>query len=490
MRNLFAGVLWLAAVCVTPAAAAAQTLIDTLEIRAHTRFLADDLLLGRGTGTEGERLAAAYIASQATRLGLEVLPGSTSYHHAVPLRRAHIDPASHLVLQQQGRDSAVYAHGRDFIVNTGGPGAFRDFRGRALFLGHPTHAAERITRERSLAGRVVVFIGPLGANALELIPALSHAGASGVLLLVPDDMQYDLYVRSRGPTRYFVAGDVEEPVWQPPLPVLIAGPRLTDALLDGVLLPTSLLEGSAGESMDLDRTVIARIGVTLETVPAANLAAVVPGTDPALRDRYVAYTAHYDHLGVSTPDASGDSIYNGFSDNAAGVGMLLAIAAALVAEPPPHSTIFLFFTGEERGLLGSAWMAKAPPVPLDRIMALINLDAGAPPAPPVSWRLASGDPSLADIAVQVAADRGWSTRVGAATPNSDHWPFVLRNVPAVFIIPGEEWEHTSPAERDTLRERWDRYHQPADHWHPDFPFSGLGRYAEYALLVGLAAAAR
>jgi Zn-dependent M28 family amino/carboxypeptidase len=159
------------------------------------------------------------------------------------------------------------------------------------------------------------------------------------------------------------------------------------------------------------------------------------------------------------------------------------------AAPPARSVAFVFFTGEERGLLGSAFMAAQPPFPLDRVAALINLDAGAPPAAPVSWRIAGGTESpLGRIATDIAAGRGWTATLSAASPNSDYWPFLQRGVNAVFIIPGDRWENTSPDQRDALRRRWDRYHQAGDHWHPDFPFAGLQRYAEYALLLGRAAA--
>jgi hypothetical protein len=463
--------------------------VDTLEIRGHTRFLADDLLLGRGTGTQGERLAAAYIMSQAERLGLSALPGTDSFLHPVPLLAATIEPWSHLVLHTE-RDSVRFQHGRDFILNTGGTGAFRDFGGRAVFFGDPAAAAAVVAAQRTLVGRVAVFMGPLGAAAVDIVPALLRAGADGVVLLVPDTGQYDLYVRSRGETRYYVDAEVDDPVWQPPLPVLIAGPGLSAALLAGATVPPALMEGTADAGLDLGRSITARIRVTVAPVAAANVAAMLPGADPERRDEFVVYTAHYDHLGVSTPDAHGDSIYSGFSDNAAGVGMLLAIADALRAEPPPHSTLFLFFTGEERGLLGSSYMAARRPFDLERVLALINLDAGAPPVPPVSWRIAGGDSRLGEIAQDVAAARGWTATASPASPNSDHWPFLRRGVPSIFIIPGDEWQDTTPEERAALRARWDRYHQPGDRWHPDFPFAGLGRYADYALHTGLEAARR
>lgn len=466
---------------------AATPSIDTLEIRAHTRFLADDRLAGRGTGTQGERIAAAYIASQLTRLGLEPFGADTSFLLPIPLREATIDPLSQVALTGGG-DTAVFHSGGGFIMNTGGAGAFRDFSGRAHFLGQPIHAAPRLAG-RTLAGRVAVFLGPLGGSAVELMPALVNAGVTGVILLVPDPAQFDLYARSRGPSRFYVDAQVDDPVWQPQLPVLIAGPAMTEALLAGTDIPEALVQGESAPGIDLARTVSAFIRADVHSVPAANIGGVLRGSDPALRDEFVVYTAHYDHLGISAPDAYGDSIYNGFSDNAAGVAMLLAIAEAMRDAPPARSVAFLFFTGEERGLLGSAYMAAAPPLPLENIAALINLDAGAPPAPPLNWRIAGGTASpLGGLAADIAQQHGWTAVLSDASPNSDYWPFLRRDVPSIFIIPGDQWENVSPAERDALRRRWDRYHQAGDHWHSQFPFSGLSRYAEYALLIGLRAA--
>lgn len=478
-------VLLLAAVLTAPAADAVAQGVDTLAIRGHTRFLADDLLLGRGTGTEGERIAAAYIVSQATRLGLEPLPGSAEYLLPVPMRAATVEDGTRLVVRS-GSDSTAFRSGDHFVVNTGGRGAFRDFSGPARFFGQPAQATRFVAATPNLAGTVAVFVGALGASALEIMPALVRGGAAGVILLVPDAEQYDLFVRSRSDIRYMVDADVGDPIWQPSLPVLIAGPELTAALLGGAELTREILEGTATAPVDLRRSVAAQIRTREVALPTANVGAMLRGSDPALRNEFIVYTAHYDHLGISTPDASGDSIYNGFSDNAAGVGMLLAIAEALREQPPARSVLFLFFTGEERGLLGSSYFAAHPPFPLERIRAVINLDAGAPPAPPVSWRIAGGDSPLGETARRVAEQRGWSVTLGPANPNSDHWPFLHRGVPAIFVIPGDRWENVSDAERRVLRERWDRYHQAGDHWHPDFPFAGLGRYADFALLVGLA----
>ena len=479
MRQVVAAAL--ATLCGAAAAAhAQQPSIDTLALRAHTSFLANDALEGRGTGTRGERIAAEYIASELMGLGVRGAAPDGSYLLPVPLRAARVDTTTSITVVGAA-DSARFVHDEHFVLNTGGAAAFRDFAGRIVVAGPPAEAAAAL-RGIDLRGRIVAVFGPLGAHALDLIPAWARAGATGVAILVPDPQQFDLYVRSRGDTRYFVAADVNDPVWQPSIPVIIAGPNLSARVLTGM----TSFDGAA-----VERPLVLRVtvDVTERALPAVNVGGIVRGTDSRLREQYVVYTAHYDHLGISVPDASGDSIYNGFSDNAAGVSMLLAIAASMQQQPPARSVLFLFLTGEERGLLGASYFATEPAVPLDRMHALINIDAGAPPAPPMSWRIAGGEGSpLGALADSIARTRGWTTQLGAASPNSDYWPFLQRGVPAIFVIPGDVWENVSPEERERLRARWDHYHQPADEYHADFPFAGLARYAEYARLIGWHAA--
>jgi Zn-dependent M28 family amino/carboxypeptidase len=232
------------------------------------------------------------------------------------------------------------------------------------------------------------------------------------------------------------------------------------------------------------------VHVALEQRPAdaANVACLLPGAGAERSDTAIVFTAHYDHLGFGAPDESGDSLYNGFSDNAAGVAMLLAIAQSLAgdrSDPLGYSAVFLFPSGEERGLLGSDYYVVNPLWPLERTAAVINLDAGAPPAPPTSWHLAGVDSTgLGAVAIGIAAERDWDIATSSARPNSDYYPFAREGVPALFIIPGPApYEGLTADSSKALRRRWDHYHQPGDEWAEDFPFSGLGRYAGYALLV-------
>ena len=453
---------------VLPLNAAAQT-IDTMALRAHTRFLSTNALLGRGTGTPGEQVAAEYIAAELMRLGVQPANGS-SYFQRVPLKRALITDAT-----VRYQDTTYGA--RDFVWNTGGRDAFHDFAGPVVFVGMIDSLAVR--RAPETRGKVVVLTGPMGAAAQTYVPALLRAGAAGVVIAVSDTAMFGLFSRSRGEARYYVDADVDDPIWQANLPVIIAAPTLARQLL------------RRDRFTELPGRLEAKLQTAITDVSASNIAGIIPGANASLAQEIIAYSAHYDHLGVSTPDARGDSIYNGFSDNAAGIGMLLGIAELMQRAPPARSILFLFFTGEERGLLGSSFYAAQPVLPLARMKALINLDAGAPPAPPVSWRIAGGQASrLGSIARQVATTQRWTAELGAASPNSDYWPFLVRDVPSIFIIPGNHWENTTAEQQSALRLRWDRYHRADDEWHPDFPFSGLARYAQFAYLVGRAAANR
>ncbi|MEX0891514.1 MAG: M28 family peptidase [Gemmatimonadota bacterium] len=486
------------ALSASPLPAVAQS-IDTLALRAHTRFLASDLLEGRGTGTRGERLAAAYIAAQLTEQGVCPLTAD-GYLLPLPLAAARILPETELTVAWPGPGPRgvpagevgylTFRSGQDFVVNTGGAGAFHDFGGPLLWLGSPDDAVQASLRAPDLRGKVVVVSGPLGAAAGELVPHWIEAGVAGVVSLIPDDNTFQLYVRSRGPERFYVAAPVNDPIWQPDLPVLLAGSTVSGVITAALGIGQTLAAGrpAAVPTERPDARLDARIRTAVREVPSANVAGFIPGSDPALRREAVLFTAHYDHLGISTP-VDGDSIYNGFSDNAAGVAMVLAIAEALAADPPARSTVFVFLSGEERGLLGATFLAeRGLPGGLTPV-AVVNLDAGAPPAAPLEWRIAGADAStLGDLAVRVTEEAGWDAVPGAASPNSDYWPFLARGVPAVFLIPGTRWEGTSEAQKQALQARWDRYHQAGDHWHPDFPFGGLQRYAELGLRVGRAAA--
>ncbi len=479
------GMAWLLAACLGPTPRAAPgpsprpgPIIDTLAIKAHTYFLAQDLLAGRGTGTPGADLAAVYIATACRQLGLR--PVGRDFFQDVPLAEALVDSAALTVRIPQGERRFRYPH--DFVPDFGGDQALVGFTGRAVYGGSPIN----LSALPDVKGTVVVTAAALGERAL--MDSLARRGAVALLQLVPDSVVYDLYRRSRGPARASVSEAAGVPTsLLPTLPWVIGGGGIARELALAAAATNAIPEAPAPLGADLSL----ELHLTRRPLRARNVACLLPGSAAGARDTAMVLAAHYDHLGIGAPDARGDSVYNGFSDNAAGVGMLLAIARAMArapSEPMRHSVIFLFPTAEERGLLGSDYYVARPLWPLARTAAVITLDAGAPPAPPTSWRIAGGNrSSLGTLAMDVALAHGWSATTSPATPNSDYYPFARSGVQAIMVIPGPgPYEGLSTDSSVALRQAWNHYHEAADEWADDFPFRGLQRYAEYAYFLARA----
>jgi hypothetical protein len=469
------------AMAVTTVDLAGQSPIDTLALRAHTYFLSHDAVAGRATGSAGAALAALYITSQCRELGLQ--PVGSEYGHGVPLEEATVRSASAAVTRSG--ISLQFHYPGDFTPDVGSRSTLVGFGGPAVYVGRADELQAASLEGLALGGSVAVILGPR-AN-VESVEELRARGVVGAILLAPDTGTYGAYRRNRGRTRLYHADPAIRSSTIPPLPAVIAGPELSFALVAG-----APLDGAGRPAHGpLERSITIELGVDLRTVPAENVVCMLPGAHKPASDTALALSAHYDHLGVVSESRSGDSIYNGFSDNAAGVAALLAIAKALAednANPLRHTTLFLFFVGEERGLLGSDYYAARPSWPLSRTKAVINIDAGAPPGRPTSWRLAGVDSTgLGAVGIRVAAEHGWRVTTSAPRANSDYYPFVREGVPGVFIIPGPDpYEGLTPDSSAALRERWDHYHQPDDEWSEEFPFAGLRRYAEFGLLFARA----
>ncbi|GBD31995.1 Aminopeptidase YwaD [bacterium HR33] len=449
--------------------------IDTLELRAHTYFLAHDALAGRATGTPGGELAAIYIAAQCRRLGLQ--PAAGDYFQEVPL--VEITFAGGTLRVRDSVSAREFVLSEDFVPDFMTGRSLDGLRGPAVYLNTPID----LEVLPPLEGAIAVTLGPVGGPSA--LSALEMRGAAAVIQAGVDRSSFTLYRSSRGETLLRHADDGIESSLLSRIPVFVAGAEVTAALLAGtpLALGRPMPDGPLGKYVELE------LRTAHKAVSARNVACLLPGREPELRDTAIAYTAHYDHLGYGPPDERGDSVYNGFSDNAAGVAMLLAIAKAMKEGPAPrHSFLFLFFTGEERGLLGSDYYVARPVWPLERTRAVINLDAGAPPGRPASWRLAGGEGNeLGLLAVDVALEMGWSATTSAARPNSDYFPFHREGVPAIAVIPGPgPFQGLTTDSSNALRRRWDFYHRPGDEWSEEFPFAGLQRYASYAYLIGAA----
>jgi hypothetical protein len=450
-------------------------------LKSHTYFLSQDALAGRATTAPGAAIAAQYVASQCRRIGLDPVGGD--FVHGIPLRDARILAGTSLSVRS-GRDTTDFPYPTFVTPNTGTRASLSGFTGRAVYVGDEQTITQGRLAALELDGTVAVTSGTISRPALD---TLSTRGVVGAVHIVGGRGAYQAYLRRRGERRLYHADAGVRSSLLPPIPSVIVDPQVGRALLAGTLAPGGLPEAPR----PLDVALEFRLRTSVRDAEANNVTCLLPGAGVRSRDTAIAFTAHLDHLGIGSPDASGDSIYNGFSDNAAGVAMLLAIAEAMAegrSQSPRHSVLFLFFSGEEQGLLGSDYYVRYPLWPLERTAAVINLDAGAPPAPPSSGRLAGVDSTgQGAIATGVARSRGWTVTTSPPKANSDYFPFIREGVPAVFIIPGPSpYEgHTAESSR-RLRERWEQYHRAGDEWAEDFPFGGLARYAEYAYEVALA----
>jgi Zn-dependent M28 family amino/carboxypeptidase len=232
---------------------------------------------------------------------------------------------------------------------------------------------------------------------------------------------------------------------------------------------------------------------TLRTIDSQNVVAKLDGTDPKLKDEYVVYSAHWDHLGVGAP-VNGDKIYNGALDNASGVATVLEIARAFteIQPSPKRSILFLMVTAEEQGLLGSQYYATNPLYPLNKTVANINIDGVN------QWGITKdltvvgmGASDLDDYLKAAADEQGRVLRPDPEPEKgfyyrSDHFNFAKRGVPALDPDSGIDFVGKDPGYGKTKRDEYTEkdYHAPSDEIKPDWDLSGAAQDAELLLAVG------
>jgi Zn-dependent M28 family amino/carboxypeptidase len=233
---------------------------------------------------------------------------------------------------------------------------------------------------------------------------------------------------------------------------------------------------------------------TMRQIESRNVVGKLTGSDDKLKDEYIIYTAHWDHLGVGDPK-DGDKIYNGASDNASGTAAIIEIARALKkAQPPPkRSILFLAVTAEEHGLLGSEYYSKFPLYPLSKTLAAINSDNNLP-----MWGrtrdaivIGLGASDMDDYARAAAAEQGRTVRPDAEPEKgffyrSDHFNFAKAGVPALNLDEGKEYRDRPAGFGREKSEYYiaNDYHSPSDEVKPDWDLSGYAEQAKLLMAVG------
>lgn len=408
------------------------------DMRARISFLASDQLRGRATPSRGLDIAADYVRSEFLRFGLKSTRGG--YVQRYRLAMTDIGSGWSLVLRRGSR-RATLRHRTDFW---GVPWAAGTVEGRLRFVGSRPP-------EGAVEDAETVWIAQLDPGTIprEWLGAASAAGAVGLVFVVHADI--GPYVRDWLEDRESIydLGDVE-----PNLPaVLILEEALASALerLGIEVEPSVEARGivPSGARIQLSAD------LSVETLAAPNVIGILPGSDRRLQDEYVLVSAHMDGLGVGPP-VEGDSIYNGADDNASGTAALLEVAEAMAAlkERPRRSLMFLAVSGEEIGLLGSGWFVNHPPIPLDKIIADLNIDMIGR-----NWEdtiAVIGKPystlgALVD-SVAIAHPELGMTVVGDRWPGerfffrSDHFNFARKGIPAVFFFNGVHEDYHRPSD--------------------------------------------
>jgi Zn-dependent M28 family amino/carboxypeptidase len=230
---------------------------------------------------------------------------------------------------------------------------------------------------------------------------------------------------------------------------------------------------------------------------SSNVIAMLPGSDPKLKDEAVMYTAHYDHLGIR-PDMPGDNIYNGADDNATGCGILLELARAysLAAQKPRRSILFVSVTAEEQGLLGSEYLGKHLPVPAGKITVDLNYDNVPPLGSPQEVQVSGAERTSFYPTVQALAKEFRLAIRPDARPEaghyyrSDHFSLARVGIPAFTINEGMKYKGHDEAwgiqQADEYTAK--HYHQPSDEYHADMDFTGDAAMARFGFAVGWEAA--
>jgi hypothetical protein len=474
-------------------------------IRADMRFLADDLLEGRGTGTRGHEIAAKFMAAEFEAMGLEPAGDNGTYFQSVPLRTIEPDQERTTLSLWRGGKEQVLIFGQDSI-SLADPGRTEvSVEAPVVYVGFGVTAAEQSYDDYAgidARGRIVAFVSGAppqfeptmrahySSGAMKSANAAAH-GAVGAIILDSPAMEQihpfkervsDLafpdmrWLDTRGqPNDYF--------------------PELRGAVFLSMEATASVFQGSGkspeeifaaakqGKPSSMALPVTAKIDTVskFRDLHSPNVVARVAGSDPNLRDEYVVYSAHLDHLGIGQP-VNGDRIYNGALDNASGSACLLEIARAYSKmEPRPRrSILFVSVTAEEAGLLGSDYFAHYPTV---ANLALLW---------PIEDVIARGsEHSTLGIAVREAAARLSLDVSPDPFPElvffirSDQYSFVKQGIPSVFPSAGTKSNDPNVKPQQIITKwRQTTYHKPQDDMNQPFDFESGAKYARYNFFLG------
>ena len=467
---------------------------------AHVQVLADDALEGRNVGTAGFEKAVEYVERQFKTIGLRPA-GTDGFRQPVKFQsRSLVAERSHLALVRDGKEE-MFEIGQDATLS-----ARAELDGTTeasmVFLGYGLSIPEARWDDLAgidLRGKIAVYVNAFPPaqvsdnvrshvnTADERWAALKHAGAIGIATIPGPPAPAANPGRGAGEAGGARGGGAGRGGGAPQPVIVLADRELTgqavqvsialtrrgaEKVLAGTGHTLDEIDGLVRDKKPLPRfalpgTVRVQAALRRAALESPNVAGLVEGSDPRLRNEYVIMTAHLDHVGVGRA-VNGDAIYNGAMDDASGVASLIETARLLKnsGAPPKRSVLFVAVTAEEKGLLGSRYFANRPTVPFAQIVANLNLDMFLPLYPLKVLEVQGfAESSLGESVRAAAATLGVEVQTDREPEQnrfirSDQYSFIRRGVPALAFKFG--YEFGSPEE--TIRRNWvrDVYHQPND----------------------------
>ena len=505
-------------------AAAPVAAISATNILARVRILSSDEFEGRAPGSAGEEKTVAYLIGEFKKLGLAPGNPDGTYLQNVPLVgitstptltftldgrmlpleniNEFVGPSSRLVPRVVAKDSEVVFVGYGVSAPEFGWDDYKgqDVRGKTVVMlvnDPPVTDATGQLDPKVFGGKAMTYYGRWTYK----YEIAAEKGAAACLI-----------VHETGPAAYpfaVITGSRSRENFEISVPDRNAG----HVGMEGWLTVDAArkLFTACGKDYDVLKAAATRrdfrpvalgakasftIDNTLRNVASKNVAALLPGSDPKLRHEYVIYTAHWDHLGRDNR-LTGDQIFNGAADNAAGVAVLLELAQAFTALPADQrskrSILFLSVTAEEKGLLGSRYYAQDPLYPLTQTLANINMD-GANQFGPTSdmATVGFGASTLDEIGMTVATQQG-RTMLPEAHPErgsyyrSDHFEFAKVGVPSYYPKSGKMFIGQPADFGEKIQQEYiaNDYHKVTDEIKPGWTFEGAAQDTEFLLQVGL-----
>lgn len=496
------------------------------KMRERVKRLSADDFEGRGPGTEGGKRAARYIADHLKSAGVKPA-NKGSYFQNVKLVGVKADPNTALRVAKSGDSNGkLYKFGDEFVATTGAQKANVSVDAELVFMGYGVDAPlyrwnDYKGSPEDYRGKVLMILvndPPATASEPDLFggKALTYfgrwtykyeeaarRGAAGVILVHTTESAgygWNVVRTSNGNWRYEIAraaGDTTPFLQYRAWATEDAAGRIVDQA--GLKLTDLMTRAKSRDFQPVKTGLRVKLDLKSETssFESPNVAGILEGSDSKLKNEYVIFSGHWDHLGIGEPNASGDRIYNGAYDNASGVATILGIAEVMAKLPrrerPKRSIVFFFPTAEEQGLLGAEYYVMNPLFPLARTAANVNID-GVNFFGKVSdfMPLGADRSSIMDAVSEAAAERKFRLKSDTRPEQgfffrSDHFPFAKSGVPAVSLQHGDSFIAPLPPEAEAFFKDYNAkyYHQVTDEYHDWWDISAMIQEAEFALAIGL-----